>query len=344
MAEPGGYWGAVLAAGKKLGGQRAYRERSLLPVYDQALKAGVEDPSMGGSYQIPPDMMPELRAIGVRDGITVPMDHNPWLQRRMEFRFPNAATRQQQYDEMVSLANVDPHTYISVTTPRRHLERVYGDATDEVINNMLLSQRRGGRALAGHPILQALLPDATARALDEPVSVLRGPGVAFQSQDSPRGSALGFYNQRHHFVQWPRALDQSSTPRHELSHSYMHGQAKPDDLPLLSTQSRNWKEAQVYAALAKQNHFLKTGDIISNQQDGKRFLENLLDEPAPPKGTPDPARQFGPGNRIGQPIHGYQDVNDAWRRALRNATDEDKARLIELLPKVADTSKPMPVS
>jgi hypothetical protein len=360
-----GYYDNLWRAVSELVGNPTPSPQDMRPVYREAVAAGVMEPGKPGSFALPPGKTGEQllgrKIVGpqaLEERIRAHSTHPSGLAFMVQSRLPEGASEDELVAEALRLHNEsmqDPNTYLFETTPRTILERkVYGDITPEVLRASLLSADRP-KLLKSSPILQALDRDRITRNLNEPMVIFRTPGLGYATTgpDGSRRASLGFAASDKNYMTWPRQWDQSIVPRHENAHRVYHtglatagrGSDKLlDSSPQLSgireQYFSTWPEAQAEAAVLKQNHFMRTGKVLSNKADAEDFMQLLLGD-APKYTDPNPDAKFGPAKD--KPIQDYNMEQRFWSDMMKKASQQDRDKMIELLPKVMDTTKPRTV-
>lgn len=361
-----GYWGDLWDAVGQLTGARAAHPDDLRPIYEEAAKAGVLEPGRTRSFALPPNRQagemlgrklagPEYIEASVRRHATSPTGIGFQIQKRL----PEGASTEDMVAEAMRLQGEslqDPNTYVSMITPEAMLaHRAYGDKFGEVLRASLLSADRP-KLLKGQPITAALSRERITHNLKEPIAVFRTPGLGFQSQapDGSKQTGLGFMHPGLEVMAWPRAMDQSVVPSHELSHAIYHrsGAGGGGKQPLFTSSPQlsgsreqymsTWPEAQAEAGVLKRMHYMNTGKVIANQADAQDFM-NLLLSDAPKVTDPAPNAKFGAPAVIGKPIQDYNSEMRIWSDMMKKASQEDRDKFIELLPKVIRNDKPSTV-
>jgi hypothetical protein len=340
-----GFWDALYANASAATGRPLTARHDMRPTLQAAVKGGVNDPTVPGrkSFAVPNST---LNRLGVRlapPELVQPAPGSGW-RAKLERRFPDPNTRQQQLQQWFESSMQDPNSYAMEITPLEYFRRTYGDDLPGIFQSALLSASRPAKELAGHPILESLTPGMLQVNVKEPVVAIRTPGLGYEHEGRLRFGMFGPPN----LAIWPRALDGTATPAHEMRHAAFHRQDPSDaqkplfESPhLASLYKSRHPEAVADAGVLKANEYMLTGRGITNKAAAEDFMQKLL-QPPPPRTAPDPAANFGP--RPGKPIPDYNHMLEVWGKMMQKATSQDKAKFIELLPKVMDTTKPRAVA
>lgn len=366
MGKKGGYLDGLWDAVSELTGVRTSSPHDMRPIYREAVQAGVLEPGKTGSFALHPS-----RSAGemLSRNLSGPQTIEASIRRHykgdpsglgslVQARLPEGASEEQAVAEALRMhgeAMQDPRTYVHQTTPRQILtNEVYGDRFPEVLRAALLSADRP-KLLRDYPITQSLSRDLIARNLNEPIVVFRTPGLGFRTTDGSNRTALGFMHPDG-YMAWPRAFDGTMVGPHETRHAVYHrGGIDPatssakllDSSPRLTASREQymsrWPETQAELATLKGQHFQKTGQVIKNKADAEGFFDLLLKD-APKVTDPEPTIQFGPKPMLGKPIPGYNIQMQFWNNMLKKASPQDIDKLIELAPKLTDTTQPRTVA